>query len=329
MRTALILVTAALVGCGGATKSPGNGGSGGSGGGGGSSGPQSYSLSFGPILVPAGTENTQCIVRRLGNPAPLHVGSVHNTLGTSSHHMVVYRVNDTTEQTTPFACKPFQDTVTGNGSPIIISQKTDDLLEMPTGVAYTLDANQMIRIEMHYINATTSDVMLTSTTTMNEVTDYQNEASFFLIGDMDISIPSNSDVTLGPVFLPLAPAYADANFFAITGHEHQLGTDVQVATAANATDTGTMVYDVPNWLWSEPATVHHDPAFKLAPGGGFRFTCKWRNPNPDASAPPVVFGESANDEMCFFWAYYYPSQGGSHVCLHSDANGMSSNRCSQ
>jgi Copper type II ascorbate-dependent monooxygenase, C-terminal domain len=83
---------------------------------------------------------------------------------------------------------------------------------------------------------------------------------------------------------------------------------------------------VPNWIWSEPATVQHEPAFTVPQGGGFRFTCKWHNPNPDATAPPVVFGESANDEMCFFWAYYYPSHG-SHVCVHSDANGMSSNRC--
>ena len=31
------------------------------------------------------------------------------------------------------------------------------------------------------------------------------------------------------------------------------------------------------------------------------------------TAAPVRFGESANDEMCFFWAYYYPSHG-THVC---------------
>jgi hypothetical protein len=31
----------------------------------------------------------------------------------------------------------------------------------------------------------------------------------------------------------------------------------------------------------------------------------------------VTFGESATNEMCFFWAYYYPSQG-SRVCMHSD-----------
>jgi Copper type II ascorbate-dependent monooxygenase, C-terminal domain len=288
--------------------------------------PQSYSITFGPLAIPAGTENTQCIVKRLGNPAALHVGSIHDVLGNSSHHMVVYRVNDTTEQTTPFNCKPFQDTATGNGAPIIISQKNDDTLTMPDGVAYTLDANQMLRIELHYINATQSDVMLSSTTTFNSVSNYSAEASFLLIGDTDIKIPSGADVTLGPVFLPLDPMFADAHFFALTGHEHQLGTNVQVASATSETDPGTMVYDVPNWSWSEPKTVALAPALTMATGGGFRFTCKWHNPNSDTSAPPVVFGESANDEMCFFWAYYYPSHG-SHVCLHSDAGGKTTNRC--
>jgi hypothetical protein len=284
--------------------------------------PQSYRVDFGPIAVPAGTENTQCIIKRLGNAAPLHVGSVHNLLGNASHHMVVYRVNDTTEQTTPFNCRPFQDAVSGNGSPIIISQKNDDVLEMPRGVAYTLDANQMMRIELHYINATSADVMLTASATLTEVLDYQQEASFLLIGDMDITVPANSDATLGPVFLPLDPKYADANFFALTGHTHKLGTDVKVGVASGDTDTGSMVYDVPNWVWSEPATVQHNPAFTVPAGGGFRFTCSWHNP----TTAPVKFGESANDEMCFFWAYYYPSHG-SHVCVHSTSNGMPTNYC--
>jgi len=318
-----ILALGAIAACSSSrspTTSPDAGGTGGNG------NAPSYTVTVGPLAIPAGSENTQCVVRRLGNPLPLHVGSIHDVLGSASHHMVVYRVNDATEQTTPFDCKPFQDTATGNGAPIIISQKSDDTLTMPDGVAYTLDANQMLRIEMHYINATSSAVMLTSSTTMNAVADYTYEASFLLIGDTDIKIPSSSDVTLGPVFLPLDAQFGDANFFALTGHEHQLGTDVQVAVAGSAADPGTMVYDVPNWIWSEPATVKHDPAFTIPSGGGFRFSCQWHNPNPDASAPPVVFGESANNEMCFFWAYYYPSHG-SHVCLHTEANGTVANRC--
>jgi hypothetical protein len=37
----------------------------------------------------------------------------------------------------------------------------------------------------------------------------------------------------------------------------------------------------------------------------------------NTSEQSVGFGESANDEMCFFWAYYFPSQG-ARVCVHSD-----------
>ena len=32
-----------------------------------------------------------------------------------------------------------------------------------------------------------------------------------------------------------------------------------------------------------------------------------------------MFGESALQEMCFLWMYYYPSQG-ARVCMHSDQN---------
>jgi hypothetical protein len=172
-----------------------------------------------------------------------------------------------------------------------------------------------MRIELHYINATPDAVMLTSTTTVSPTENFQYEANFLLIGDLEIMVPAMQDTTLGPVFYPLDARYADVNFFGMTGHEHKLGKNVQVAVASNATDTGQMVYDLPDFQWSEPKLVRHDPPFKVPHGGGFRFTCQWHNP----TLKPVVFGESANDEMCFFWAYYYPSSG-TNVCFHSSTN---------
>src|SRR3954447_21189215 len=116
MRTALTLTIALVIaGCGSHGQPTGVGGNGNGGGGG--TGPQSYTVTFGPIAIPAGTENTQCMVKRVGNTAPLHVGAIHNVLGSASHHMVVYLVKDTVEQATPFACRPFQDTISGNGAP--------------------------------------------------------------------------------------------------------------------------------------------------------------------------------------------------------------------
>jgi hypothetical protein len=182
----------------------------------------------------------------------------------------------------------------------------------------------MIRLELHMINATADSMEVTGTTnfiTMDD-SEYQNEMGFLFIGDPDITIPPNSSIQLGPIFFALPDDYAQSQFFAITGHEHQLGTDVQVSLATNANDPGTPVYDVPGWLWSEPATVPANPPFTIPSGGGFRFTCNWTNTTDQT----VSFGESANDEMCFFWAYYYPSLG-SRVCMHSDQYGGGIDLC--
>jgi hypothetical protein len=188
-------------------------------------------------------------------------------------------------------------------------------LTLPQGVAYTLDAQQMVRIEMHYINPEDHEVTLVSTTEVKQMADadYQNEADFLFIGSPDISIAPHTTFTLGPAFFPVPADFADANFFAITGHEHQFGTKVTVATSMNQDDPGTSVYDVPNWQWNEPATQMHDPTFKVPDGGGFRFSCEWNN----TSDKQVGFGESAEAEMCFFWAYYYPSQG-AKICFHTE-----------
>ena len=284
-----------------------------------------HTVTFGPLDVPPFTERTQCIVVHLGNATPIHVGQIHNLLGTSSHHMIVYRVNDTTEQPAPFDCQPFADTLNPtHGNPLMISQKKDDLLQLPSGVAFTLDANQMLRIEMHYINATAATTTLVSSTTMVELPDaqFQFEGSFLFVGDTNIHIPAMAAYTLGPKYFHMPSTYANSNFFAITGHEHQWGKNVQVWTATGDSDPGTPVYQVPGWLWSEPNTITFDPPFQVPPGGGLKFQCDWAN----GSANPVAFGESANDEMCFFWAYYYPSQGAA-VCFHQDTDGGGLDLC--
>ncbi len=278
-----------------------------------------YTITFGPIQVPPGTENTQCVVKRLGNLGPVHVGQIHDQLGVASHHMILYRVSDMVEQPTPFDCRPFTDTLNpANGNPLIISQKRDDLLTLPPGVAFTLDANQMVRLEMHYINATTSTVTLDTSSTLMPIdpAQYRYDASFLFIGDLDISIPAMSTATLGPAYFPVPSQYASSNFFAITGHEHQWGTNVQVWTATGPMDPGAPVYQVPDWSWSDPVTASFSPPLQVPTRGGFKFQCDWYN----QSTSTVSFGESADDEMCFFWAYYYPSQG-AQVCFHTDRAG--------
>ncbi|MEM9729198.1 MAG: hypothetical protein AAF997_11470, partial [Myxococcota bacterium] len=114
------------------------------------------------------------------------------------------------------------------------------------------------------------------------------------------SIPANQTSTFNDL-VRVGPQLADANFFAITGHQHRLGTNVVVNLLDGDLDLVEPVYDVENFLWDEPETVRHDPPFKLPAGGAFDLTCDWNN-FTDAA---VGFGTSVDDEMCFFWAYYY------------------------
>jgi len=282
-----------------------------------------FTTTWGPVAVNPAQENTQCVDVRLTNAAEIKVHQMHNILGPGSHHLIVYKNDDpaATERTTPYDCQPFTGALnlTGMIAPVMITQKSDDELTLPDGVAYTFKATQMVRIEMHFINSTDSPIQATATSEFYSAapSDIHDEANILFIGSPDIDMDPGEQMTLEQFFTP-SRAQLDlsgAKFFAITGHTHQYGTDMQVEIAPNSGGAKTSVYAPAPFEWAEPETKAHDPEFTIPEGStsGFNFKCSYTN----TSGKQVGFGESANDEMCFFWAYYYPSKG-SHVCFHSN-----------
>lgn len=316
-----------LAACGTDTAAPGDddGSGSGSGSGSGADDPivSMHSLSWGPLSVPPTTESTQCIWLKLDNDAEIKVHQLHNVLGTTSHHLIVYKDDmDTTEQTTPVPCTPFSGALNASGKvfPMMITQKHDDLLELPHHVAYTLAPHQMIKIEMHYLNPgeVAADATATVTFAAADPAAIKDEANILFIGTPDIDLPAGQMTSIHEFFSPNG-ANLDlpgAKFFAITGHTHKLGLSVKVNTKDVLTNATQAVYNPTSFLWSEPVTSTYDPEFMLTPNGGFDFTCNYYN----GTSKPVSFGESTEDEMCFFWAYYYPSSG-SHVCVHTNQVG--------
>jgi len=292
-----------------------------------------YSLSWGPVTVAPATESTQCIWRRLSNDTEIKVHQLHNVLGASSHHLIVYKDDmDATEQLTPVPCQPFTGALntTGKIFPFMITQKHDDELTLPLHVAYTLAPHQMIKIEMHYLNAGDAPTQATADVDFfaAEPTAIRDEANILFIGTPDISLAPHQ-MTEVHEFFNANRAGIDldsAKFFAITGHTHKLGLDVKVATGRDPSLTpgGVLepVYAPSAFLWSEPVTTTHTPEFQVPSGGGFDFTCRYFN----STGATVNFGESTSNEMCFFWAYYYPSSG-AHVCVHSNYLGLNLDIC--
>ena len=277
-----------------------------------------FEIKFGPVNVAASIEDTQCIIVNLGNPTPIKVHEMHNMLTVGSHHLIVYKDDmDTTEQTTPMDCNPFQGALnpTGNIAPLVITQELDDDVLLPAGVAYSFNANQMIKVELHYINTSDSaeDIGADINIYSADPSTIHDEASIMFTGSPDIALQPGPG-TLHQFFtMPDDLDFSQSNFFAVTGHEHHYGTGVEVNLAPGSAGPFTPIYNPTNFVWSEPVTQQQTPPFSVPKGGGFDFTCNWDN----TSSAEVDFGESANDEMCFFWAYYWPSQG-SKICIHTD-----------
>ena len=253
-----------------------------------------------------GREVTKCVVRRLDNEDDLWVSQIRTELAKGSHHMIIYVSDETEERTTPFNCDPFVSTLKGTTYPLMITQIREETLTFPPGVAFKFAPHQMIRIEAHYLNyfpesITAHGDIHFDAIAADRVTD---EANLLFYGNPDFEIPAGQTLTTPWRFLDVP---AGSKVFALTGHEHAYGKNVEVSYATDAEDEGTSVYpdEGVKFDWEEPPVSTYDPPLTFSEGQGFRYRCTWEN----TSNHTVRFGESANAEMCFFWAYYYPSQG--------------------
>jgi hypothetical protein len=253
-------------------------------------------------LAPA-EETTLCITLPLGNDTPQMLRRIHSVIASGSHHLIAYRAPaGTPAQLTPTPCQPFAD-ITNGISPVIIAESPDAQVVYPDGVGLPIEAHQMMKLEEHFINV--SDAVVHSSGTVE-----------FTLADPDPGLVAANLLFWGPQgFDPIAPhaagtadyahaAPAGAKVFGLTTHEHHFGTLATVALAANAGATATELYR--NTDWEHPPLKSFDPPLVLDGTQELRVHCEWFN----TSGAPVEPGLSAvTNEMCFFWAYYYPSQG--------------------
>ena len=305
--------TSSAAGTGTSTSTGANttSGSAGTGGGGFDPGGPSSTIeaAMGPISVLPGKENTQCVVVSLKNAEGAYVRRFRADLGEGSHHMIAYVANATQEDTTPKDCDSFAGVLQGE-HPIFIAQQAHSDLVFPTDVdgtpvGFEIKPNQMVRIEMHYINVTTQPIDVTGKILLDTVplSTKVTKSDLAFWGTSQINIPANGSFDTGVKFQKAIPG---TSVFALTTHQHHLGKEMLVWHAKDKTDTSHQIADSTNW--ADPPLEIFSPALTFpGPNGeaGFAFECKWTN----TTASTVSFGEGFNDEMCFLWHYYYPAQG--------------------
>ena len=269
--------------------------------------------------IAAGQEMTVCSTVQLKNETDVDIVRLQADLQPGSHHLVLYRSTETVESLDPTPCVPFEGIQQGI-VPILIAEIHSTDIQLPKNVAYHFPPHQMVRIEAHYINVSQADIVGHGKVAMiqgDSGTTYQ-AADLMLMGSISQlssqGVPPNTQsFTLNPGFFSGGTKidFTKLTFFALTGHEHHLGDTVTVAKSASKTDPGTMLYESKSWD-NAPMLVFDDAhQLTFGAGEGFRWQCSYNS--MDAVPKPTtvtMFGQSAvSNEMCFMWAYYYPSIG--------------------
>ncbi|MFT7580853.1 MAG: hypothetical protein ACI9MR_002527 [Myxococcota bacterium] len=272
---------------------------------------QTVSTSIGDWTMKPGRETTRCVVKRLDNADPLWVTQVRSSLNRGSHHMIIYKSTETEERREPFQCDPFVETLSGETFPLMITQVREETLSFPNGIAFKFEPNQMIRLEAHYLNYFEEDITAHGDVFFDAIAaeDVVSEANLLFYGNPDLDIPTGQSFSTPWNYISVLPG---TKVFAITGHTHQWGTNVEISMAMSMDDPGQSIYPgEEDYYWDEPPVTYYEPALEFEEGNGFNYRCSYENESGSA----VGFGESANKEMCFLWAYYYPSKG-YRICIN-------------
>jgi hypothetical protein len=276
---------------------------------------QTLSVGIGPIPLAAGAETVQCQVIALGNTTDIDIVKIHTTLQPGSHHLIAYLSSATAAQSAPVTCHSFDGIMRGE-QPIFIAESAESTMQLPQVAAYHLPAGQLLRLEAHYINTTTAAIQGKGTvefTTGASGQNYQPVGLMFCGSVLSLSgsgLAPNTKTSLPVGFYAGGGGNVDMtklNVFAFTSHEHHFGTDVKVWKGTAAQPTATQLYDNPSWDNPPLKSYPDSQLLTFGPGEGIAWQCSY---DTTGATTNITFGEHAEtNEMCFIWAYYYPSVG--------------------
>ncbi len=257
------------------------------------------------ITVPVlpGEEKTVCIYIRLSNPEPMFITKAVGELLPGSHHLLVYRSTEANENLNPTRCSPFAGLLSGKEILINETARAKSVMDMPKGVGLKIEANQMLKLEAHYINTTKTTLSgkgIITFDTLPASTPGMIEANGYFWGTTKLKIPPKTTWDTGVKF---QAGLAGTKAFFMTTHQHRFGTKMTLWPSTTAMDTSAPPL-VEEQNWAEPNMFLVEPHFAFDGTSGISWKCEYNN----TSDTEVLFGESAFQEMCFTFGWYYPSK---------------------
>ncbi len=285
------------------------------------------------VTVPAGKELFECqFVKMPASAADQFVVAAEHTYTPGSHHLLLFRTDVTTLAP---GMDQLQDCYEGGGGTVMShvrgvlygSQIPKGSETLPSGIGFKMASEEVLLLQVHYLNATTSDVNASVDVglfTTTDATKIQTLAGVLFYYDPFIDVPpSVSNAKAGArCTLP-----QDINLFTVFPHYHSRGVGYQAyLDAPGAAPSATPFYTSTDW--EHPAPFNGGP-MTVAKGTQIRWYCDYDNSDPTKE---YFQGPSAADnEMCMFTGVYWPAMDqASEFCLSTMDNfGTGSATCAQ
>jgi hypothetical protein len=255
------------------------------------------------IEIASGEEVTYCWYTTIDIDQAVGVKKWSSTMTPGSHHLIVYFTGseEQPDDTITQDCGGF-----GAGLPPVwtySAQTPEAENPMPAGVGMTVNAQQKLFVQMHYLNVTPNPIsahVVINAETYAEGEQYEPASPY---------ITFNTEINLGPMEAGSVEGTCDVpagkKFFTLSTHAHRRATRTYVM------DGDTMLFDSDNWEHPGATDWRQAPYYEF--NGALTYHCDYQNDLDQ----PVTTGDSADtDEMCMAVGYMFPATSPTY-CLNS------------
>ncbi len=258
------------------------------------------------LTVRPGEELHRCQLAALPTDSEIEVVTFSHQYTAGSHHFLVFA---TDLETIPPALEGQFDCVAGD-EPIMEhargilygAQSAAATFPLPAGVGLRMKPHQVLMMQAHYLNPTSSALAATIRAGFDTAPPAQirEQAGFMLFYDPFIYVPAQSSATTGI----RCSVPSDINLITGFTHYHQRGTAMRVwVDPSMAKQSATPIHETHDW--EHPADFHGPLA--VPAGSAFRVECAYTNSDTvDVFQGP----NAATSEMCVFAGLYYPQAPG-------------------
>jgi hypothetical protein len=212
------------------------------------------------------------------------------------HHVFLFQAYGRNEPDAPHECPTLIKTT---WNPIwVAAAGAEHSLQTPPGTGFVIAPATQYIVQLHLQN--TSDDPIDVRGGLN-LTYERNVAAvtpvgIYGIGSFALDIPANTQNYEVPVS---CTPQKKMNVFGVLPHMHKLGTKIDVQYTPVGGDKKHF-YKIDPWLFGNQPLDMMDAT--ISPGDKLDLTCTYNNTTNQS----VKYGESSDQEMCFFVLFYYP-----------------------